>query len=1198
MLKNILARLFGTIGLLFTFSLIVAGSVWYLGPLLKIGDFRPLDGTGQRLVALAAIVAIDVIAILGILLVRRSRDRKMTEAITRSVPETNRSNDDETVEAELGELRKRFTEAMAFLRKSKLGGRFRTRYLYQLPWYIIIGPPGAGKTTAIVNSGLRFPLAERMGKAAISGIGGTRNCDWWFTNEAVLIDTAGRYTTQDSQRNVDAKAWTGFLDMLKKHRRRQPINGAMIAISLSDLSLLNEHERQDHAIAIRTRLHELRQKLGVRFPVYILFTKVDLIAGFQEFFDNLGAQEREQVWGFTLPCEKNDRSANPVASFAAEFQTLVAQLSNLSLERMQSEIDYQRRSLIAGFPDQFASLRSVAEGFLGDIFQESRYEDSQFLRGVYFTSGTQEGTPIDRMMMGMSQTFGIGRQAIGTGRGQGRSYFLTRLLNQVIFPESGLVSADDAVERRYRWIKRGIIAAGVVAFVGAASVWSNSFLGNVDLVEGARAQIGEFQEIRREIPGSPIADANLPPLVPALNTLKELPGNPAASDPEPPVELTFGLYQGDTIGTVSAQAYRGALNTLLLPRLLFRLEDQLQANINNRDFLFEGLKVYLMLGLQGAMDAPTVKQWMAADWALEFPGQNELQADLAAHLDELLNQPMRRIALNGPLVEQIQSLLAETPLAERVYQSIVTSPTANLLPPFRITDAGGPAVSRVFLRTSGKPLSAGVEGVYTHKGFYEYFLPQLATLETRVKFQSLVLGSKAEEVNSEALARLDRDVLSLYENDFVSRYDELLSDVDIIPMESVGQATQIVNILSGPTSPIRNILSSVTKETQLTRLPGDVAAKSTALSAAGRLARDETISSIDATQLSVVGALVSSVEAASGGKTEVPPGFFVEERFRPLHDLIVSTDGLPSRLDEVMQQMVAIFDQLNRLSLGQNTGTGIVNKQATPSDELQATATLLPNPLQRWANQVVAASSNAAVGGARTELNSKWQADILPFCQQAINGRYPIDPKAKADIAIADFGKLFAPDGLIDGFFKENLAPFVDTSTDPWRLRRVNGVDIGISTAVISQFQKAREIRDSFFLNPGAPSITFDIKPVALDPNVEQVVVEIDGQPVTYAHGPPEVTPLVWPGQGGGGRTRVTVSPSRPDLKNTIQLEGPWAWFRLLDTAEVRRTNVSDRNRVIFNLGGRIAIFQLRAGSALNPFTITALDNFACPSSL
>ena len=363
---------------------------------------------------------------------------------------------------ELADLRDKLREALAKLRKSKLG----RKHLYQLPWYIVIGPPGAGKTTAIVNSGLQFPLAGETGKGPLGGVGGTRNCDWWFTNDAVLIDTAGRYTTQESDAAADSSAWAGFLGLLKKYRKRQPINGAVVAISLSDLSLQDELTQMSHARAVRQRLHELRDKLGVRFPVYVLFTKADLIAGFTEFFDDLGKEEREQVWGFTLPIAMEKAETSPVAAVDSEFDGLLAALNAQSLEKMQAETDHQRRSLIAGFPNQFASLRQISGDFLREVFQDSRYEDRHMLRGVYFTSGTQEGTPIDRLMMGMARTFGIGRQAMGTGQGTGRSYFLTRLMRDVIFPEAGLVSADDKVERRVRWIRRAAMAATILTALG------------------------------------------------------------------------------------------------------------------------------------------------------------------------------------------------------------------------------------------------------------------------------------------------------------------------------------------------------------------------------------------------------------------------------------------------------------------------------------------------------------------------------------------------------------------------------------------------------------------------------------------------------------------------------------------------------------------------------------------------------------
>jgi type VI secretion system protein ImpL len=1188
--------IFNQISLLVLCSIILGIAIWYLGPLLALGEVRPFDTTFDRLIAIGALVAGTIIAVLIILLARRSRDVEITEAITARASAA--MPNDDVIDAEIGEMRQRMKDALGYLRKSKLGGRFGSKRLYQLPWYIIIGPPGAGKTTAIINSGLQFPLAERMGGKAIGGVGGTRNCDWWFTNEAVLLDTAGRYTTQDSDQDADAKGWNGFLDMLKKHRKRQPINGAMIAISLSDISSQTDQERKQHAQAIRTRLHELRTRLGVRFPVYVLFTKADLIAGFQEFFDNLGSEEREQVWGFTLPMPTKGENGNAMVAFDTEFDRLLNQLGDHSLERMQAETDYQRRSLISGFPAQMASLKGVAAAFLGDVFQDSRYEENQLLRGIYFTSGTQEGMPIDRLMMGMSRTFGIGRQAIGTGQGQGRSYFLTRLLNGVIFNEAGLVSADDAVERRYRWATRGAIATSVLIFGGILGVLTNSYVGNVNLISDAQAKVAEFRQVTENIPGNPIADQNILSVVPALNILRDLPGNPAATDPEPPRAVTYGLYQGDVIGSETAQSYRGALNSLLLPRLLFRLEGQMQANLNNSDLLFEALKVYLMLGLQGPMDETQVKQFMRIDWEIAFPAEDDMRNDLLGHLDEMVNQPMQQIALNGPLVDQVRAILAETPLSERVYQSIVKSPAARDLVPFRITDIGGPAVSRVLLRPSGTPLSVGVDGVYTHAGFHEYFLPEVLVVAERIQQESQILGpANAANSSPQALAAISRDVLDLYENDYVNQYDKLLADIDIIPMESLGQATDVINILSGPTSPIRNILEAVSKETKLTELPGDQALAENASSTATGFVQDEITSALDAQSQALFAAIGSVVTNTGEEPAQAQPGQFVESRFSDLHELADGFEGGPSQLDNVIATMTDVYDELNRLSLGQNLGTAIVGGGNNAAARLQAEIGRLPSPMQRWASQVASASSGAAVGGARTELNAKWQAQVLPFCERAIDGRYPFDRQAISDVALQDFGRLFGPSGMIDTFFNENLIAFVDTTTNPWRSKQVNGVDIGISNAVIAQFQKASEIRDSFFLSPGLPSVTFDLTPVALDPNAEQITLDVEGQSLIYAHGPPQVTAMTWPGQVGG-RTRVSFSPTQSTIESTVTRDGPWAWFRLLDTAEVRRTNVSDRNRIIFNIGGRIAIFQLRAGSALNPFTIPAIDSFSCPNSL
>jgi hypothetical protein len=289
--------------------LAVAFLIWVIGPVIAVGRYRPLESEFVRIAVIALMFAIWIVR----LVYRKWRERRLNAQLLNQLRVPSRKEKEARPEdaPEIKELQSGFTDATAILKNMRFGqgadGKpasrfsvFDRQYLYQLPWYIFIGAPGSGKTTALVNSDLDFPLADQLGKAAVRGIGGTRNCDWWFTNEAVLIDTAGRYTTHESNRETDEGEWKGFLDLLKKFRPRQPINGAILTISIADLPLADDAQRARHAMALRKRLLELRNDLGIDFPVYVLVTKTDLLAGFNEYFGSLGRAERAQVWGFHL----------------------------------------------------------------------------------------------------------------------------------------------------------------------------------------------------------------------------------------------------------------------------------------------------------------------------------------------------------------------------------------------------------------------------------------------------------------------------------------------------------------------------------------------------------------------------------------------------------------------------------------------------------------------------------------------------------------------------------------------------------------------------------------------------------------------------------------------------------------------------------------------------------------------------------
>lgn len=388
---------------------------WHAGPLLSLGAARPLQPVWVRATVIGVIVGLCAVYWLYKLWQAVKADPGAIAKFFTAKSEKEKLRQD--TKEQLKSVTSVVQGALAQLRNLRGTGGLRRlfegkRYLYDLPWYMIVGSPDAGKTTALLNSGLQFPLARKMsgpsGSAAFASGAGTLNCDWWLSNEAVLIDTAGRYTTQDSDA-ANTIEWRGFLGLLRKHRTRAPINGAIVALNTAELLRRTDIERRQHAGMVRDRLAELRQELGIRFPVYVVVTKTDLLSGFSEYFQSLTSEGRAQTWGFTLPYEGlKGRPQNSAADFAArrdalrtklgaEFGLLVGRLHEGLRTRLNEEYDIDRRHRLLGLPQELQGLIQPLVEAIDEIFLDSRYDTTQLhntLRGVYFTSGAQALKPV------------------------------------------------------------------------------------------------------------------------------------------------------------------------------------------------------------------------------------------------------------------------------------------------------------------------------------------------------------------------------------------------------------------------------------------------------------------------------------------------------------------------------------------------------------------------------------------------------------------------------------------------------------------------------------------------------------------------------------------------------------------------------------------------------------------------------------
>ncbi len=1181
--------------------LAIALVIWFLGPLFAFADARPWESPVARAITIMGVIIVWLV----VLLVRQMRSQKTSDAIASQIAD---QQDEAVPEPErTDELRARFDEAIATLKSTRKRGKRLN--LYELPWYVIIGPPGSGKTTALQHSGLHFPLADRHGQGPVEGIGGTRNCDWWFTDEAILLDTAGRYVTQDSDAAADQKEWFGFLDLLKKHRKRRPINGAILCLSLSDILTLSPRQRTDHVSAIRKRLQELYERCGVRVPIYVMFTKSDLLAGFIEFFDDLSTEERKQVWGFTFPA--TDAPAdNPVAEFDREFDLLIERLNQRVLERIQHERDPSRRSLIHDFPVQVKNVKPILSTFLNEIFQGSRFEHVPFVRGVYFTSGTQEGTPIDRLVGTLARNFGFGQQPLPSFHGRGRSFFVANLLRNVIFRESELAGTNPRLERRRAWTQSAAYAGIGLVVLALLAGWAISFARNdaalqalSDPLDGLRTSVATLSS------NAPIVEAVAPTLTRVRDIALEYPGTAhAESDPDPesapettagqdaaapddidepdiPLTMRLGLYQGTKLDDAAQIAYRRLLNEQFLPRVMDTLEDHIR-NPDSADFQYETLKRYLMLESPEHYDGTAISTWLALI-AGTTRGRSDSLRDYRAHLSALFEDsdeppPLSR-PLDQTLIDRARNQLLRTPLEERIFGRLMLADTGDIRG-FDIASAAGPNAPIVFVRTSGDPLSEPLPPMYTPAAFRKVFLPESARIASRMLEERWVLGRDAQFSGpDQALALADR-VKDRYMTEYANVYESLLSDLTLAPFGTPRQAASILGALASEPSPIALLIDALIDATNLDPAAGVADALN------GAAAGGEEMQAI--VNRTGVGQRLS----AAGARLSV-----LERRFDYLHRLRGDGDG-PSPLQPILDLLRQLYEFMSLVDTQASRGGVPPHVAQSGEQTLQRLKNegnrqgqLLQDLLATAADQ----ASGVAFGGISSYINNEWAGGAKRFCDDAIANRFPIVRTAQRDIQMEDFATFFGPGGLIDEFFDNYLAPHVDTTRKPWRLRATDGTGPRISAAALRQFENARAIQDAFFRGSPSLSVSFELTPDEIDTSLQSVSFVLDDNPpLEYSFGPKRPTAFRWPSETNVSETRIQMLPAGPTGRTTQRESGPWSLFRMLDPRSITRVGDSERYHVRFAVDGREAQFVLMAHSAYNPFSLPELTKFRCPTSL
>ncbi|TLX61198.1 type VI secretion system membrane subunit TssM [Stutzerimonas nosocomialis] len=1156
--------------------LMLALLVWFVGPLLAVNDYKFWESSTSRLLTIAALCLAWGLFI--VFASWRSTRRQQAEASDEEAQERLRREG--LITEEQSVLRDRYRDAMRTLKSSSLYRGRSEKWRNELPWYLLLGPQGSGKTSLLDFSGLDFPLNRGENQRLTKDVSGTRYADWYFADHAVLIDTAGRYLTQPDA-SVDGKAWDTLLGLLRR-RRARPLNGVLVNIPVEHLLQSSELELETLARQSRQRLHEIHQRLGADVPVYLVLSKADKVLGFEEFFDQLSREESDQVLGASFRKEQDGTDVNVVRG---EFEELLRRLNSQVILRMHQERDTQRRGRILDFPHQLGQIGERLCLFIELAFSGNRYQRASQLRGFYLTSAPQLQDALDPLTSGIGRNLGLSSSALPTFR-SGRSRFINHLLSRVIFPEADLAGLDQKEERRIDWGQRALYAASFACLALFGVLWATGFSGNHQRLEQLRNLADQLGRENQSITAQDDA----------LRTLKALDTSYAATRVFPAKgEVTYlhraGLYQGEEVDPTVHQAYRRELEKHLLPRVGRQLEAQIRANLTDRERLLGSLRAYLMLNLAERRDTAFLREWLAADWSLRYAGNAVAQNGLNTHFERLLSEDFAPYRLNEPLVTEARKVLRSESLANVVYRMLRDQ--ARSLPDYRFSQRLGPQGA---LFTGG---DYAIPGFYTQNGYQKFYVAQGSDLVREILRDNWVLG-EGDSLSLKDLGRLMVEMERLYFRDYANYWGEAVAQLTLEPIAGAAQGAVLLSGLSAANSPLLQLLVEVRDNTRFAGAAdaaGNAAeAADTLKDASGKLGKAAKLASAAAEQAQA--ALAKSLPDTAR-KT-------LERRFEPLHRLLDDNSGASAELTPTLQAIDALHLQLASLAHASapdqaafELAKARMGGQRDAINQLRASAARLPQPIGNWLGLLAEDSWTLVLNDAYHYLNQRYQSELYAFYRGSLRQRYPFSAHSESDVAIADFREFFKAQGVADGFFDRYLKPFVSGSAGRYQLRRVDGRGLPLSREFLAQMGHAQTIRRSFFAeNPNEPQIRFKLEPYSLDSSLGRADFRFGNQQMEYRHGPIVQTAFSWPADADEGRTSLVVEELGGRRVGIEKNTGPWSLFRLLDLMQVDYHSGRDVLMLKANLGGRHANYLLHSQRSPNPFDIALLRDFKLPATL
>ncbi|MCW2094774.1 UNVERIFIED_ORG: type VI secretion system protein ImpL [Enterobacter sp. BIGb0239] len=1043
------------------------------------------------------------------------------------------------------------------------------RYLWQLPWYMVIGPAGSGKT-ALLREGFASDVIyiPETARGAEQRLYLTPHVG----KQAVIFDVSGSLCEQPEADVLHRRLWEHMLDWLVHKRARQPLNGLILTLDFLDLLTADKRRREYLLQMLRSRLQDVRQHLHCQLPVYVVLTRLDLLHGFAALFQSLDKQGRDSILGVTFT-----RGAHESDDWRAEldnFWKVWGDLINHALPDLMLAQSHDRSSLFSFARQMQGSLAPLVALLDGLLDGENM---DVMLRGVYLTSSLQRGQMDDIFMQSAARQYGLGSSPLSAWPLVDTApYFTRNLFPQVLLAEPNLAGESHAwlINARRRLTIFSVAGgAGVILLItGWHHYYNANYASGIQVLKQAKA----FMAVQPPQGMDEYGNLQLPLLNPVRDATL------AYGDWGDRSRLAdLGLYQGRRIGPYVEQTYLQLLEQRYLPSLLNGLVREMNSAPPESEEKLAILRVIRMLEDKSGRSDEVVKQYMAKRWSEKFHGQRDIQVQLMSHLDYALahtdwhaerekgdSDAISRWAPYVSLVTGAQKELSKLPVYQRVYQSLKTRALGVLPADLNLRDQVGPSFERVF--TSADDNKLIVPQFLTRYGLQSYFVKQRDELVELTAMDSWVLNLTRSVKYSQAdRTEIQRQLTEQYLSDYTATWRVGMDNLNVRDYESIAQLTGALEQVISGDQPLQRALTALRDNTQPAVLSEKLSDKE----------REEALAEPDYRLLTRLGHEFAPENSALAMQKEKESTMqAVYQQLTELHRYLLAIQNAPVPGKSALKAV--------QLRLDQNS-----------SDPIFATrqmAKTLPAPLNRWVGELADQAWHVVMVEAVHYMEVDWRDTVVkPFNEQLANN-YPFNPGAKQDASLDAFERFFKPDGVLDAFYQQNLRLFMENDLS---------LEDGDSAVIIredirQQLEAAQKIRDIFFSKQNGLGAQFAVETVSLSGNKRRSVLNLDGQLVDYSQGRNYTAHLVWPNNmREGNESKLTLIGTSGNSPRSISFSGPWAQFRLFGAGQL--TGVQDGTfSVRFTVDGGAMVYRVHTDTEDNPFAGGLFSQFALPDTL